>query len=136
MHEKIDQTSQRQRVFREAFTSILLYVAVLGFFNEYTDIVYTKSFSYLFIAASILGLLASGTFWLKGLIIARFGETRKLLMIVGVWLVMFLSKFIFVEAIDLVLGNDVNIYGYFGIVAVVLCATVAEKLANFVYEKL
>ena len=136
MLDKQVQKNKRQRLFSEIFISTLLYVAVLGFFNEYTDIVYVKSFSYLFFASIIMGLLTCGTFWLKNKVIARFNETRKLVMIVGVWLIMFLSKFVFVEAIDAVFGNDVTIYGYFGIVAVVLSATVAEKLAYFVYEKL
>lgn len=130
------QTTARQRAFSELFISTLLYAAVLGFFSDYTNAVFIKSFSYLFLAAIIMALLTFATFWLKNKIVARYGETQKLVMVFGVWLVMFLSKFIFVEVIDFVLGDNVNIHGYFGIVAVIMCVTIVGKIADIVYEKL
>lgn len=136
MLDKVSQTSARQRVFSELFINTLLYVAVLGLFNDYTEIVYAKSFSYLFLASVIMGILTFATFWLKGRIVARYGKTQRLVMAFGVWLVMFLSKFVFVWAIDLVFGDNVSIYGYFGIVAVIMSVTIANKITDFVYEKL
>lgn len=114
----------------------LIYAVVLGFFNDYTTIVYAKSFSYIVYASVVLALMTYGAFWLNGKIVKRFGATRKAVMVFGVWLVLFLSKFVFVWVIDVIFGNDVNVYGFFGILAVVACVTIVTKLAEYTYDRL
>lgn len=132
--------TSNQLLFKELFVGTLIYAVVLGFFNDYTDIVEAKSFSILFLAAIILQVLTYLTFLLKGSIIGwlkhRKGLAYSVLMFFAVWLVMFLSKFVFVGAIDLVFGDDMNIYGFFGILLVVLSVTALHKLADYIFKKL
>lgn len=113
---------------------------VLGFFDDYTSIVEARSFSYIFMASIVLELLTCGAFAVKNAIVGhlRHRESRAstLLMAFGVWFVMFSSKFVFILAIDLVFGDDVNINGFFGIFIVALVVTVMHRLADWVFIRL
>lgn len=132
--------STKQAAFKELFVGTLIYAVTLGFFNDYTSIVDTKSFSYLFMASIILEILTYLTFRLKGAVVswlrARGHGDRKVVMVFLLWLILFFSKFVFVWAIDLLLGDTVNIYGFFGILAVVATVTVLHKSTDLLYDKL
>jgi hypothetical protein len=126
-----------QLLFKELFVGTLIYAVVLGFFNDYTSIVYAKSFSTIFFAAAVLETLTYGAFLLKARLVSLLskhpGTIYKGLKYFSVWLVMFLSKFVFVWAVDIVFGNNINIYGFFGILSIVLAVTIIHKLADKVF---
>lgn len=132
--------NQKQFLFKEIFVGTLIYAVILGFFNDYTSIVYAKSFSTIFLAAVVLEILTYFAFQLKGIIVkwlkGRQGIAYKALMFFCVWLVMFCSKFIFIWCIDFIFGNNINIHGFFGILAIVLSVTVVHKLADKTFIKL
>jgi hypothetical protein len=140
MKSKNNIFNSKQLIFKELFVGTLIYAVVLGFFNDYTSIVYAKSFSSIFFASVVLEILTYLAFLLKNKIIMRLKDRHehiyKLLMFFFVWLVMFLSKFIFVWIIDAIFGNNINIYGFFGILLVVLCVTLIHKLADLIFIKL
>lgn len=132
--------NSRQLLFKEVFVGTLIYAVVLGFFNDYTSIVYAKSFSTIFYAAVVLEILTYLAFLLKGKIVAwlrhKAGLIYHILMFFFVWLVMFLSKFVFIWVIDLIFGNNININGFFGILALALSVTIIHKLADKVFISL
>lgn len=132
--------SPRQLLFKEFFVGTLIYAVVLGFFNDYSTIVEAKSFSTIFFASIVLQILTIFAFYLKGKIVEwlkqRSGLFYKVLMVLCVWLVMFLSKFVFIWVIDSIFGNYINIYGFFGILLVVVSVTVIHKLADLVFKLL
>jgi len=140
MRSKDNIFTAKQLLFKEVFVGTLIYAVVLGFFNDYTAIVYAKSFSTIFYAAIVLELLTYLAFLLKNNIISwlkhRQGALYKVLMFFCVWLVMFLSKFVFIWVIDTVFGNDINIYGFFGILIIVVCVTLIHTLADTVFMRL
>lgn len=133
-------SNNKQLLFKELFAGTLIYAVVLGFFNDYTSIVYAKSFSAIFYSAVVLELLTYLAFLLKGKIIeslkGRQGMFYRILMLFSVWLIMFLSKFVFIWVIDAIFGNNINIYGFFGILLIVLCVTITHKLADTIFIKL
>ena len=133
MVNKTKKFNSKQLVFQEIFVGTLIYITVLGFFSDYTDIVYIKSFSTIFFASIVLEILTYLAFQVKGLIIAwlkdRTGSLYRMLMFFCVWLVMLLSKFIFIWVLNLLFGNYININGFFGILLVVLYVTLIHKLA-------
>ena len=53
-----------------------------------------------------------------------------------VWLVMFLSKFVFIAVLDLLFSEYIYVHGFFGILFVVLSVTILHKLANYMFQKL
>lgn len=132
--------NSKQLLFQEIFIGTLIYVTVLGLFNDYTSIVYAKSFSTILFASIVLEILTYLAFQLKSLIIVwlkeRRGNVYRLLMFFCVWLVMFLSKFIFIWVLDFVFSTYININGFFGILLVVLSVTIIHKLAYKVFAKL
>lgn len=137
---KTKKFNSKQLLFQEVFVGTLVYITVLGFFSDYTDIVYAKSFSTIFFASIILEILTYLAFQVKGLIITwlkdRTGSLYRMLMFFCVWLVMFLSKFIFIWTLDFIFGNYITIKGFFGILLVVLCVTIINKLAYKIFIKL
>lgn len=132
--------SSRQLLFKELFVGTLIYAVVLGLFDDHTSVVEARSFTDLFLAAIVLQVLTCGAFAVKDAIVGhlRHRDSRgaTALMALGVWFVMFASKFVFVWAIDLVFGDDVNIDGFFGIFLVVLVVTVVHGLADWLFVRL
>lgn len=137
MRENNDLLNYRQLAFIELFVGTLIYAIVLGFFNDYTSIVYAKSFSTIFFASVTLEILTYLAFRLKGWIIeilkGRQGNIYQLIMFFSVWLIMFLSKFVFIWVLDIIFGDYITINGFFGILMIVLCVTVVHKLAYKVF---
>lgn len=132
--------NSKQLLFKELFVGTLIYAVVLGFFNDYTSIVEAKSFSTIFLAGIVLEILTYLAFQLKGRIIVwlknKSGLVYRVLMFFCVWLVMFLSKFVFIWVVDLIFGNYINIYGFFGILFIVLSVTIIHKLADKIFMSL
>jgi hypothetical protein len=129
-----------QILFKELFVGTLIYAVVLGFFNDYTSIVEAGSFSTIFYAAVVLETLTYLAFLLKRKIVNRLsgrnGSTHKMFMFFSVWLVMFLSKFVFIWVVDMIFGNNINIYGFFGILLIILCVTITHQLADRTFTNL
>lgn len=128
MHQKVHISTKRQLVFKDLFIGTLIYAVTLGFFNDYTNIVYAKSFSTIFYAAVILQMLTMLVFMLKDRALKSLADRHKALIAFSLWLIMFSSKFIFIWVIDIVFKENININGFFGIFAVVLVATLTHKL--------
>lgn len=132
--------NNKQIAFKEMFVGSLIYVLVLGFFNDYTAIVYATSFSVMFFSSIVLEILTFLAFLAKKQIVnwlkTKNGTSYKIMMFFSVWLIMFVSKFVFVGVIDFIFKDYVNISGFFGILAVVLCVTIIHKVADFIFIKL
>src|SRR5262245_46052429 len=92
--------NSRQLLFKEVFVGTLIYTTTLGFFNDYTSIVDARSFSTIFLASVVLELLTCTVFFLKGGIVNflknKEGAVYKIILFFCVWLIMFLSKFVFI----------------------------------------
>ncbi|MCA9332865.1 hypothetical protein KDA00_03250 [Candidatus Saccharibacteria bacterium] len=137
---KSTKFSPAQMLFQEIVIGSLIYATVLGFLNDYTSIVYAKSFSTIFFASIVLEFLTYLAFQLKGRIIKWLkdyeGFAYRVVMFLCIWFVMFASKFAFIWALDLVFGSYININGFFGILIVVICVTVIHRLAYKVFTLL
>lgn len=132
--------NNKQTVFREVILGTLVYAVVLGFFNDYTDILQTRSYSTTFLVAIVMEVLTYLTFMLKGKVASQFkhkpGTWNKFGHIVGVWLILFLSKFVFLAVIDFVFGNSVTISGFIGLMAIIITMTIAKESIDYAYRKL
>lgn len=132
--------NNKQIAFKELFVGTFIYAVVLGFFNDYTSIVTAKSFSTIFYASVVLEILTFLAFSLKSKIVKflknKQGLFYKIILFFSVWLVMFLSKFVFIGAIDFIFSDYININGFFGILFVALAVTVIHKLADTIFIKL
>jgi hypothetical protein len=134
------ETNRRQEFFRGMFLGTLLYTVVIGFFNDYTNILSTRSYSITFTLAILLQILTCLTFKVKDFVVQKSklfeGQKGKFVLVFGVWAVMFFSKFVFLWAIGLVFDESVQIDGFFNIFYVVLAMTLAQKALYFIDKKL
>jgi len=132
--------SKNQEMYRTMFVGILLYSVVLGFFNDYTDVLVTTSYSVTFFMAIVMQLLTFATFEVKNIVKRNFrqkdGKKATFGLVIGVWLVLFLSKFVFLAVIDFVFRDDVYISGFFGLMAIVVCLTIVQKVSEKIDDKL
>ena len=132
--------SARQEFFRSMVLGTLLYAVVLGFFNDYTDILHTESYSTTFLVAVVMQILTYLTFVTKDKVVVWFqkkeGSRYKLGLAISVWLIMFLSKFVFLAVISFVFSQEVEISGFVGLLLIIICVTLVQKLVELAYEKL
>jgi hypothetical protein len=127
--------SNRQRLFVRYFTAILIDLVVLNFFVEYSKYVVIDSFTVSLLAAVLLQILLKLTIAVEHRVAAFFkarqGGFAKFMRFFCAWLVLFGSKFVILEALDIVFGHRVDFGGPFhGLVAlivVVVAMLVAEE---------
>jgi len=139
--QKANQTeSPKQQLFRDMVLGTLVYSVVLGFFEDYTDIVNTWSYSTTFFVAVVMQILTYITFWLKSLVVKYFkgkeGKIYQAALVFGVWLILFLSKFVFLAVIDIIFGSSVEISGFIGLIIIIVTMTVSKYLIDLLYAKL
>ena len=130
----------KQALFRTMLIGTLLYSVVIGFFNDYTHILHTRSYSITFSLAIVLQLLTFATLYIKKLMVKRSrkfsGARGKFALVFGVWIVLFLSKFVFLWAIGAIFKDSVELTGFVNILIVVLTMTLAQRLLQYVDDKL
>lgn len=135
-----NEINTKQEFFKEMVLGTLVYSVVLGFFNDYTNILQTKSFSVTFGVAIVMQILTYGTFLLKDVVVKHFknntSKYSKAGLVFGVWLIMFFSKFVFLAVIEFIFSNDVKISGFFGLLAIVLTMTIAKQIVDYIYNAL
>jgi len=136
--------STRQQLFTRYLTAVLVDLTVLNLFSEYWEYVIINSFMISMLAASLLQVLLKLTIFLEHRIAAFFsaksGVQAKVLRILSAWAILFASKIIILEAINLAFGDDIIFAGPFhGLVAfivVVSAILVTELIVKRIYEAL
>ncbi|MEI7690391.1 MAG: hypothetical protein WCI63_02090 [bacterium] len=133
-------SNSRQELFRNMLVGTLLYSVVLGFFNDYTNILHTGTYSTTFLMAIVMQILTYLTYKVKDKFVDwlnnRKNHKSKVLLVFGVWLIIFLSKFVFLWVIEFVFFGTVEISGFLGLLLMVVILTIAQKLVEIVYCKL
>jgi hypothetical protein len=136
----VTQPSRKQRVFVDWVLGTLLYAVVLGFFNDYTDLLRIASFSTLFAAALVLQALTAATFRVKDIVTKPFKDRSSRRSRLGyglsLWAVSFFSKFVFLEVIVLIFGSAVKINGFVGLLLIVVTMVAAQKAIEATYSRL
>jgi tellurite resistance protein TehA-like permease len=130
----------KQQIFQEMVLGTLVYSVVLGFFEDHTEILKTWSYSITFLVAIVLQILTYLTFQLKRVVVRHFknkeGRRYKVALVFGVWLILFLSKFVFLAVIDVVFGEAVEISGFVGLMAIIISMTAIKMIIDQVYRRL
>jgi len=140
MRSPNNELGKKQVIFREMVLGTLVYSVVLGFFNDYTSVLYTESYSTTFLVAFVMQVLTYLTLLIKRRVAASFrqktGTWNTTGLVVCIWLVLFLSKFVFLGVIDFLFGSYVTISGFIGLVAIILSMTIAKEIIDHVFNKL
>lgn len=126
----------KRELFRDLTTGTLLYVVVMGFFDDYTSLLDISSHSILVLASIVMQLLTLGTLQLKKVVVSRMKGDREKANTVAVglaiWAIVFFSKFVFLEVIDILFGDNVNFSGIIGLAVVVAATLVVDMLLELV----
>lgn len=129
-----------QYVYREMVLGTLVYSLVIGFFADYTNFIEVGTFSTVFLSALVLQLLTFMTMSLKSVVAGKIKLKKpryyKTTLAFSIWLIMFLSKFVFLWVIDMVFGSSVNINGFVALVVIILSMTLVKHLIDYMYAKL
>lgn len=138
--EPLKTYNNKQEIFRTMFVGTLIYSVVLGFFNDYTNILHTSSYSVTFAVAIVMQILTYMTFALKDSVKQNFkkrqGKLNTAGLVFSVWLILFLSKFVFLGVISFIFRDAVEISGFFGLMLIVVTMTIVEKLAEYIHRSL
>jgi hypothetical protein len=127
--------SNRQLLFARYLVAILIYVVVLNLFVEYSQYVVIDSFTISLFCAVVLAILLKLTIALEHRVAAFFkakpGGLAKFMRFFCAWLVLFGSKFVILEALDVVFGHDVDfggpLNGLVALIVVIVAMLVAEE---------
>jgi hypothetical protein len=136
--------SRRQRIFLSFTFAVLVDLAVLNLFDEFWDYVYIEYFSISLLAALLLQSLLRVTISIEHRVASYFkkqsGLKAKILRGLSTWGILFGSKFVILEAINIAFGDDVlftgPIHGLLAFIVVVIAVIVAEQIFSRVYRSL
>ena len=142
--ESLRDYSNRQRLFVRYFTAILIDLVVLNLCVEYWSWVTIDSFTISLLAAILLQILLKLTIAIEHRIAAWFkkkpGTGAKIMRFLSAWLVIFGSKFVILEALDITFGEEVQFGGPFhGLVALIVVVAImlaAEAGIVWLYRRL
>ncbi|MFT4633556.1 MAG: hypothetical protein ACI8PP_001860 [Candidatus Pseudothioglobus sp.] len=127
--------NNKQRLFARFSSLILVDLTVLNFLNEYWSQLTIDTFSSSFLAAIMLQFLLVGTFKLEHIVAEYFksmgSRAAKFYRLICTYLILVVSKFVMLGAINFVLGDAIHFAGpYHGVatfVVVVIAIVVVEK---------
>ncbi len=129
-----------QRRFASWMADVLVYVVVLNLFVEFVYAVVIDSFTISILTAVLLKLLLDLIFRFEHLVSGFFkrrsGAVFRILELVAAWAILFLSKFLLLEIVDIVFGDEVELGGLLDIIALVIALMATRQLFQLFYERL
>lgn len=136
--------SDRQKLFLYYFMRVLVDLIVLNLFAQYWDKVTIASFSVSLFAAVVLQSLVKITMVIEHRVASHFkakpGAMAKFLRFFFAWVVLFGSKFVILEVLELAFGDSLKFAGmWHGLITLILVLVVmvmAEELVARIYRRL
>ena len=138
-HSDMAATRSQER-FASWVTDVLVYIVVLNLFIEYVPRVITESFTKSIFTAVVLKFLIDVITGLEGHVSAWFkqreGRVWRALGLVTMFLILFVSKFVILEVIDVVFGDRVALGGFIEVASLVITMILARQGVGWVYRRL
>lgn len=136
--------TDRQRLFMLFFVGALVDLVILGLYDQFSQNVHVDSFTTMLLAAVVLQILLKVTIIFEHRVLAKFkgktGAAWTALKFFVAWLILFGSKFVILEALALVFGDNVQFHGWWHgilwVIAVAVTMVVVEELIVRFYRKL
>jgi len=137
--------SLKQLLFLKYTLIVLIDLAVLGFFNQYWDLVFIETFTIAVFTAMLLQLLMQVAIKIEHIAADYFfggktGTRIKVMRGVSAWAIIFISKLVILETISLSFGDSVvfsgPIHGLVSFLTVVIVIIIAEQAVIWIYRSL
>jgi hypothetical protein len=120
--------------------AILADIVVLNLFVEYAHGVVIDSFTITILTAIVLRAMVLVTFRIEhrvsALFKARPGRVSTVLRVSAMWLILFGSKFVILEVIDLIFGDHVELHGLLLVIALIAAMIFVEQTLLRIYDRL
>ncbi|WP_415408049.1 hypothetical protein ACLHDG_05820 [Sulfurovum sp. CS9] len=134
----------RQQLFIKYTIVVLVDLTVLNLFNQYWDYVFIETFMISLLTATLLQFLMQVAIKIEhyaaDFLETKMGLTSKIYRVVSAWTILFISKLVILEAINLSFGDSVvfsgPIHGVVSFLAVVIVIIIAEQLIAWIYRSL
>ena len=132
--------SARQSSFIRYLLYVLVNLTVLNVFVEYWDRIVIDSFTISLLTAALLQTLLKATLAIERRIgryfQARSGRGALVLRVLAAWALLFGSKFIILEIVDIVFGDAVDFGGLIPFIVLIVALLAAEKILIRIYDAL
>ena len=132
--------SPAQWKFVSWLIAILADIVVLNLFVEYVHSLVIDSFTITILTAIVLRAMVQVTLRIEHAVSARFstrpGRASSVLRVSLMWLILFGSKFIILELIDVIFGDHVELHGLVLIIALIAAMIVVEQAMIRIYARL
>ncbi len=132
--------TRRQEIYISWAKDVLIYILVLNLFVEYSANIVIDSFTISIFTAIVLKILLEIVFKFEHLVgdffKARPGKVSNFLRIISMWLILFLSKFLILEVIDLIFGEHVELGKFLDVIILVISLMVAREIFDRIYRAL
>ena len=130
----------RQQRFLRAVLFVLVDVTVLALFVEYWDRIVIDSYTIALFTAILLQAMLKATLAVEHRIArvfrGRSGTGWLTLRLLATWVLLFGSKFVILEVVDIVFGDHVELGGLLPFIALVIAMLAAEALIERIYDAL
>ncbi|MFQ5968112.1 MAG: hypothetical protein ACE5MI_10960 [Acidimicrobiia bacterium] len=137
---RLRTTTTAQQRFASWMLDVLVYTVVLNLFVEYVDSIVIDSFTISIFTAVLLKALLDVVFGFEHRVHAFFqarqGAVYRILGPLSMWAILFGSKFVILEAVDIVFGDHVELRGLVEIVSLIVAMIVAKQLLLRIYDRL
>jgi len=134
-----DARSNHQQLFVRYTFAVLIDLVVLNLFNEFWEYVLIDSFLLSLFAAILLQILLQATLVVEHKLANYFksksGVLAKISRFFSTWAVLFVSKLVILETINITFGDHVLFTGPIHGVVVFIVVVVAILLAEFLVER-
>lgn len=142
--EIVGSFNNKQKVYLRYFTAILIDLTVLNLFDEYWDLVQINSFTISLFAAIMLQILLVITLRIEHRIGDYFkrkkGFLAKFLRVFSAWGVLFGSKFVILEALNIAFGDEVlfkgPVHGIIAFIVVIIVMLLTEAISTKIAKRL
>ena len=128
-------TTKRQLIFVSWTKDVLIYIIVLNLFVEYSSKVVIDSFTISIFTAILLKILLEIILKLEHKVVEVF-EARRFLKVFFAWLILFGSKFLILEVVDLVFGAHVELGKFIDVIVLVIALMVSREVVQWIYVSL
>jgi hypothetical protein len=129
-----------QERFASWMTDVLVYTVVLNLFVEYADAIVIDSFTISILTAVLLKALLDVIGGLEHRVAAYFkarqGTLYQVLGAISVFGILFLSKFVILEVVNIVFGDHVDLGHLIDIIMLIVAMIVARLIVRQIYIRL
>ena len=130
----------RQLAFAAIIVGILVNICILNLFVEHVDEVVIDSFSISMLTATLLSVMVWAVARFEHRVSQYFGRRSgrvwKVAGFLAVWGILFLSKFVILEVVDIVFGDHVELGHLLEVILLVLAMLVAQRLIDGLFDTL